>query len=224
MPEAKEQSWRLEARGQIEGIGTSPRLCAKGADGRVLVENTLPDVRDGRTALDAVAAWLRSNYGGERVLGIGHRVVHGGMRYARPVVVNRQVLSDLYELAPLAPLHQPHNLAAIEAVCQRLPGVTSCVFRHKFSSRAYAGGAGRAITTGDLQVRADQIWLSWSFLRVCRLYFAHDGSGDRQASRHRRAPRERCQFVRDQWGKERRHDDELHGTGWTVHGYETRDY
>lgn len=119
----RNESWRLEARGQIEGIGTSPRLCAKGADGRVLVENTLADVRDGRTALDAVAAWLRSNYGGERVLGIGHRVVHGGMRYARPVVVNRQVLSDLYELVPLAPLHQPHNLAAIEAVCQRLPGV-----------------------------------------------------------------------------------------------------
>jgi acetate kinase len=73
--------------------------------------------------LESLAVWLRSRYGGARVVGVGHRVVHGGARYARPIIVTPQVLEDLRALVPLAPLHQPYNLAAIEAVAERLPGV-----------------------------------------------------------------------------------------------------
>jgi len=120
----KGQNWRLEARGQIEGIGTAPRLSVKGEGGGKLADEKLgPSVRDGRAAIDALAAWLRSKYGGSRVLGVGHRVVHGGAHFAGPTVVTRQVLDELYKLVPLAPLHQPHNLAAIEAVFERLPDV-----------------------------------------------------------------------------------------------------
>lgn len=121
-PQAEE--WSLASRGQIEGIGTSPRISAKDGEGRSLI-NGKPDgeVRDGRGALDALAAWLRSMYGGARVVGVGHRVVHGGSRYASPTVVTPQVLEELYRLVPLAPLHQPYNLAAIEAVSERLPNV-----------------------------------------------------------------------------------------------------
>jgi acetate kinase len=57
------------------------------------------------------------------VVAVGHRVVHGGAHFARPTIVDRQVLAQLYELIPLAPLHQPYNLAAIEEVCERLSGV-----------------------------------------------------------------------------------------------------
>lgn len=118
------ESWRLEARGQIEGIGTSPRLSVKDAEGGRLADEDLGAVvRTGRDALDALAGWLRSKYGGSRVLGVGHRVVHGGARFTGPTIVNKQVLTKLYELVPLAPLHQPHNLAAIEAVFERLPEV-----------------------------------------------------------------------------------------------------
>src|SRR5262245_29510627 len=120
----REENWRLGARGQIEGIGTSPRLSVKGADGTVLADEKLADsVRNGRDAIDALAAWLRSRYGGARVLGVGHRVVHGGSQFSAPTIVNREVLADLYKLVPLAPLHQPYNLAAIEAVFERLPEV-----------------------------------------------------------------------------------------------------
>jgi acetate kinase len=119
-----QKNWRLEARGQIEGVGTSPRFSAKDAQGRILAEEPLDNwVCDGRAALDALGSWLRSRYGGARVLGVGHRVVHGGARYERPIVIDRQVLAELYELIPLAPLHQPHNLAAIEAIFERLPDV-----------------------------------------------------------------------------------------------------
>ena len=115
--------WHLESRGQIEGIGAWPRIFARNADGRTLIDQTpSTPVDDGAGALEALAMWLRSMYGGGRVLGVGHRVVHGGARYTGPVIVTGQVLAELHGLIPLAPLHQPHNLAAIEAVFERLPG------------------------------------------------------------------------------------------------------
>jgi acetate kinase len=119
------EAWRLEARGQIEGIGTSPRFSARNGAGERLADEALDKavVRDGRTALDALAGWLRSTYGGARVLGVGHRVVHGGPRFTGPTIITPQVLDELRTLVPLAPLHQPHNLAAIDAVTERLPGV-----------------------------------------------------------------------------------------------------
>jgi acetate kinase len=118
------QRWRLEARGQVEGIGTSPRLSAADTHGRKLADEQLAAwVQSGRDAIDVLALWLRSNYGGAKVVGVGHRVVHGGAKFTRPVVVTKEVLAELRELVPLAPLHQPYNLAAIEAVFDRLPDV-----------------------------------------------------------------------------------------------------
>ncbi len=116
------ESWRLAARGQIEGIGTSPRLRVKDDNDESLANQDVA-ARDGRDALDVLAGWLRSKYGGSRVLGVGHRVVHGGARFKGPTIVDADVMRELYQLAPLAPLHQPHNLAAIEAVSERLPGI-----------------------------------------------------------------------------------------------------
>lgn len=120
-----EKAWRLEARGQIEGIGTSPRLAVKDERGETLADEQLETVKlhDGRDAVECLAGWLRSNYGGSRVLGVGHRVVHGGSEFSSPVIIDPRILSDLHELIPLAPLHQPYNLAAIEAVSERLPDV-----------------------------------------------------------------------------------------------------
>ncbi len=116
-------AWGLEARGQIEGIGTSPRLKATDGTGAKVEEALDASVRDGRAALDQLALWLRARYGGSRVLGVGHRVVHGGPRFSGPAVVTPEVMEELRRLVPLAPLHQPYNLGAIEAVAERLPGV-----------------------------------------------------------------------------------------------------
>jgi acetate kinase len=116
--------WELAARGQIDGIGSTPKLAARDPAGGRLADRELEaGVQDGRAALDVLARWLRERWGGARVLGVGHRVVHGGAKHARPCVVTREVLADLRQLIPLAPLHQPHNLGAIEAVFERLPGV-----------------------------------------------------------------------------------------------------
>jgi acetate kinase len=119
-----DEGWRLESRGQIEGIGSAPSLSAKGSDGKTLVKRNLgPEIADGKRALDALADWLRSIYGGARVIAVGHRVVHGGPRFKGPVLITPDVIEQLRALIPLAPLHQPYNLGAIDAVSERLPGV-----------------------------------------------------------------------------------------------------
>ena len=119
-----EQPWCVESRGQIEGIGSSPHMVARDAGGQVLVDRTPgTKVTDGRDALDALAAWLKATYPDAEVLGVGHRVVHGGAEHSEPTIVTREVLKELHALEPLAPLHQPYNLAAIEAVFERLPTV-----------------------------------------------------------------------------------------------------
>jgi len=117
-------SLALVAQGQIEGIGTRPRLSARDEAGGTLVEQDLgPDVRDGTTALDKLAEWLSSSFDRESLAAVGHRVVHGGQKFARPTLVTPEIVRKLRELSPLAPLHQPFNLAAIDAVFDRLPGV-----------------------------------------------------------------------------------------------------
>jgi acetate kinase len=116
------ERWHLEARGQIEGIGTSPRLSVKDENGESLAKQDVA-VRDAHEALDTLANWLRSKYDRSRLLGVGHRVVHGGARFTGPTILNADVLRELHQLVPLAPLHQPYNLAAIEAVFERLPGI-----------------------------------------------------------------------------------------------------
>jgi acetate kinase len=119
-----EEAWQVEARGQIEGIGTAPRMSVKNERGEKLLDDKLdPAVRDGRAAIDVLSGWLRSKYHGGRIVGVGHRVVHGGPRFSAPVVVTREILAELRELTPLAPLHQPHNLAPIEAIFERMPDV-----------------------------------------------------------------------------------------------------
>jgi acetate kinase len=114
----------LSASGQIEGIGTSPRFTVEGADGQVLVDQRWPDERalDHERSFRVVGGWLRDHLG-ERtsLLGVGHRVVHGGVDYAAPVHVDPAVLANLEALCPLAPLHQPHNLAGIRAVAAVQP-------------------------------------------------------------------------------------------------------
>jgi acetate kinase len=116
--------WRLSGRGQIEGIGTAPRFSAKDGAGATVADDALGDtVRDARGALDSLAAWLRKRHPSARIVGVGHRVVHGGADFPGPVLVTADVVDRLRALVPLAPLHQPHNLAAIEAVTTRLPHV-----------------------------------------------------------------------------------------------------
>jgi acetate kinase len=111
-------------KGQMDGIGTHPRLRASDADATTLVDReyeskTIPDVP---AALQSAAAWLRNEHR-LHPTAVGHRVVHGGSDYDRPVLIDAEVLGRLERLSPLAPLHQPHNLAAIRAILSRSPSL-----------------------------------------------------------------------------------------------------
>lgn len=119
----REGALDLRVRGQVEGLATHPRFAAKDATGRIVGEK---DWGAGThikhdVALAHLMAFLRSHVQGARIVGVGHRVVHGGQSYSHPVPVDAKVLAELDKLVPLAPLHQPHNLSAIRAVAASAP-------------------------------------------------------------------------------------------------------
>lgn len=109
--------------GQVEGIGVAPCFSAKGSDGRQMAEKcwkNRPDV-DHKFLLSFLIRWIRKNLAGLKIKAVGHRVVHGGEHYSRPVRVDENVLIALAAFEPLAPLHQPHNLVPIRAIAQLAP-------------------------------------------------------------------------------------------------------
>ena len=116
--------WPLVARGSVDGFGSSVAMSARDSAGSPLATPTLPaQLRDASAALDYVFSWLRANFGDSHIMGVGHRVVHGGPHFTGPELVTAEVLAELRRLVPYAPLHQPYNLAAIEAVAERQPDV-----------------------------------------------------------------------------------------------------
>ena len=115
---------KRQLRGQVDGIGTDPRLRATGVNRTALVDRALhaPAVPDVATALAVAGSWLRDELL-IHPIAIGHRVVHGGPDYERPVRVDAEVLQRLERYIPLAPLHQPFNLAPIRSVLARFPEI-----------------------------------------------------------------------------------------------------
>ena len=113
----------LVARGQAEGLFTSPRFVAKSPDGEAIAEKSWGDeVQLGHGgALDHLVAFLRAQFPEHRLVAVGHRVVHGGLEYSTPVRVDAAILAALEKFVPLAPLHQPHNIAPIRALLERAP-------------------------------------------------------------------------------------------------------
>lgn len=113
----------LVARGQAEGLYTAPHFVAEDRKGKSLDDKTWGEgVKLGHAgALDYLLEFLRKELGEQRLIGVGHRVVHGGLLYARPVRVDATVLAALDKYVPLAPLHQPHNLAPIRVLLERAP-------------------------------------------------------------------------------------------------------
>jgi acetate kinase len=113
----------LSQRGQIEGLYTAPHFIALDRAGKPTAEKSWGEgAKLGHGgALDHLIAFLREGLAGDRLIGVGHRVVHGGLEYTRPVRLNADVLAALEKFVPLAPLHQPHNLAPIRLLLERVP-------------------------------------------------------------------------------------------------------
>jgi acetate kinase len=110
-------------KGAVDGIATRPRLAVKDAAGATLFDEEHPasEVRDLPSALALAQNRLRQQFAGEAPVAVGHRVVHGGPEYSAPTRIDDAVLAYLERLTPLAPLHQPNNLAPIKALHARSP-------------------------------------------------------------------------------------------------------
>jgi acetate kinase len=109
-------------KGQLDGIGTHPRLFAQGSDKSSLIDRTYAsdEIADVPAAIATVASWLRESQS-LNLLAVGHRVVHGGPKYDRPVVIDQAVVANLEQYVSLAPLHQPNNLAPIRTLMEARP-------------------------------------------------------------------------------------------------------
>lgn len=109
-------------KGQIDGIGVRPRLRASSTDGSPAIDRSFSpaEIPDLPEAIEVMGAWLRER-GDINLAAIGHRVVHGGAEYSKPILVNAEVIEDLERYVLLAPLHQPNNLAPIRSVLERRP-------------------------------------------------------------------------------------------------------
>jgi acetate kinase len=111
-------------RGKVSGIGRRPVLTAKNGDEAIDPTGALEDI-----PADATHEWLvtqlldrlQNHFAGLNPIGAGHRVVHGGLDFTGPAIVDGAVREKLEDLVPLAPLHQPHNLAAIDAIAKVAP-------------------------------------------------------------------------------------------------------
>jgi len=111
------------ARGVFEGIGQVPRWSAKRSDGESAVSETIADSQYSthQEAVSRILAWIDHQFGLSNLKAAGHRVVHGGRDFVTSVRIDRPTIAELRKLVPLAPLHQPHNLAAIESLAILAP-------------------------------------------------------------------------------------------------------
>ena len=113
-----------QAAGQVEGLGTAPvfKVTVAGGETRRDPLDTRLEASPHAAAVNAILDWIEAEMPEARVVAVGHRVVHGGPDLAAPMLIDDASLATLRALIPLAPLHQPHNIAGIEAARAAFPG------------------------------------------------------------------------------------------------------
>jgi acetate kinase len=112
----------LELRGEVEGLYTAPHFVAHDPSGHVVAERSWRGTTLGHDgAVEYLSEFLKNHLVDHRMVGVGHRVVHGGLEFTAPVRVGAETIKALERFIPLAPLHQPHNLAPIARLLERSP-------------------------------------------------------------------------------------------------------
>ena len=187
--------------GQIEQIGVAPRLIVKSSKGEKVLENEWDAKEvDHRSATRIILETAIGLIGGRPVSGVGHRVVHGGTQFTAPTLITKEIVASLKSLCPLAPLHQPHNLAPIEAIQAAAPHVpqVACfdtAFHQSQPSIAQAYALPRELTNSGIR-RYGFHGLSYEFVSTRlrkiapdhadkRIIVAHLGNGASLCAIHR---------------------------------------
>lgn len=160
----------LLMRGQVEGLTTQARFAARDAQGATIATHAWQDQQrpDHAAAVRYLLAFLRERAAGHALVAVGHRVVHGGPSFARPVRIDDATLAALERLVPLAPLHQPHNLAPMRALMADAPGLpqVACFDTafHRTQSRLASSFALPSSITGTGVQRYGFHGLSYEFI------------------------------------------------------------
>ena len=188
--------------GECEGIGHRVHFTAKDRAGASLVDEHLAEGATHEDALATLLRWLEGHFQNHRLLAAGHRVVHGGLLYTAPVRIDASVTTELRRLIPLAPLHQPHNLAAIAALSKLHPSLPQIAcfdtaFHHTQPEVATAFALPRRLTAEGIR-RYGFHGLSYEYIASVlpdilglaeadgRVVVAHLGSGASICAMHRR--------------------------------------
>lgn len=146
----------IVCEGECEGIGHRVHFTAKDRNRTVLVDEYLTAAISHEDALAALLGWLEDHFHDNQLVAAGHRVVHGGSLYTAPVLIDASVNAELRRLIPLAPLHQPHNLAAVDALTKLHPGLpqVACfdtAFHHTQSEVATAFALPRRLAADGIR-------------------------------------------------------------------------
>ncbi len=137
--------------GVIDDGDGKPKISIHDNQGAALLEKALPDHSDHNQQLHFVLDWLQDNLHAYRLIGAGHRIVHGGATFTEPLILDDETLAQLEQLTPLAPLHQPYNLAAIHKLAETAPelpqiGCFDTMFHHSIPHLANEFALPRALT------------------------------------------------------------------------------
>ncbi|KIZ39388.1 MULTISPECIES: acetate/propionate family kinase [Rhodopseudomonas] len=189
--------------GAFDGIGHRVHFTATDRAGAVLADDHLPKATSHEDAIAGLIGWIERTFPDRALAAAGHRVVHGGLVFTAPVRVDAVVLHALRELVPLAPLHQPHNLAAIEALAKLHPSLpqVACFdtgFHHTQPEVAAAFALPRRITAQGVR-RYGFHGLSYEYIASVlpatlgavaaegKIVVAHLGGGSSLCAMHERA-------------------------------------
>ncbi|MEP7453432.1 acetate/propionate family kinase [Phyllobacterium sp. SB3] len=190
-----EQSEELRPllRGSISSLDEKPRMTVSAGGGNRTVDI---DLNDGainiKQAMNQVIAHLADRDLLRKVTCVGHRIVHGGQHFKSAVLLDEPTMKQLRELAPLAPMHQPRNIAIIDTVQAVLPstrqfGCFDTAFHHTRPQLAKIYGLPRELTDSGM-ISYGFHGLSYSYIASClkarfgaeaggRVIVAHLGSG-----------------------------------------------
>ena len=182
-PLAKPISPDAEVSGQIDGIGTAAtKMVAKDRSGAKIADQAIAGEQVSHDqAFDALLKWLQATQTGWQIVAVGHRVVHGGDRYSQPTVIDATVLAHLTGFIPLAPLHEPHNVAGIRALQALMPEVpqVACfdtAFHRSQPDVAQVFGLPRALTAEGIK-RYGFHGLSYEFIARALPEHSHRADG-----------------------------------------------
>ena len=172
-----------EVSGQIDGIGTNAtKMVAKDKAGQKIADQAIAGENVSHDqAFDALLKWFQATQSDWQIVAAGHRVVHGGDLYSQPTIVDAQVLEHLTGFIPLAPLHEPHNVAGIRALQALLPTVpqVACfdtAFHRSQPDVAQAFGLPRALTAEGIK-RYGFHGLSYEFIARALPQHSHRAHG-----------------------------------------------